>query len=112
MNVVLVEVSEGDAKSLRKNKMPRPCKRKRVRGKPSSFYFKPSGIRKINLDESVLEAVEFEALRLKDFLKLSQIECAEKMEVSQPTFHRVVSSAREKVADAIINGKAIRIENG
>jgi uncharacterized protein len=91
--------------------MPRPCKRRRIRGKPESTWFKPSGIRRINLEESILELEEFEAIRLKDYLKLDQIECAEKMEVSQPTFHRLISSARKKIADAIINGKAIKINN-
>ena len=55
---------------------------------------------------------EYEAVRLKDLEGLEQEECARKMNVSQPTFHRLVLSARKKIADAIINGKAIRIEGG
>jgi uncharacterized protein len=90
--------------------MPRPCKRRRVRGRPNSSYFKPAGIRKIDLDEVSLAKDEFESVRLKDFLELDQNECAEKMEISQPTFHRLVVSARKKIADAIVNGKAIKIE--
>ena len=92
--------------------MSRPCKRRRVGCRPGSSYFKPAGIRKIDLDESVLSVDEFEAVRLKDYLGLEQIECAEKMEVSQPTFHRLVFSARKKISDAIVNGKAIKIEGG
>ena len=92
--------------------MPRPCKRRRVRGRPSSSYFKPAGIRKIELEESVLAVDEFEAVRLKDYLNLDQNECAKKMNVSQPTFHRLILSARKKIADAIVNGKAIKIEDG
>ena len=88
---------------------PRPCKRRRIRGRPNSPYFKPAGIRKIDLEESILEPAEFEALRLKDLLGLDQEECSRRMEVSQPTFHRILQSARKKTADAIINGKAIRI---
>ena len=53
---------------------------------------------------------EFEAIRLKDLEQLEQTKAAEKMQISQPTFHRVLDSARKKVADALINGKAIRIE--
>ena len=91
--------------------MPRPCKRRRVRGRPNSSYFKPAGIRKVDLEESVLASDEFEAVRLKDLLELDQTKCAEKMNISQPTFHRLVLSARKKIADAIVNGKAIKIEN-
>ncbi len=90
--------------------MPRPCKRRRIRGRPNAFYFKPAGMRKIELEECLLNVAEFEAIRLKDFLGLDQEECAKKMDVSQPTFHRIILSARKKISDAIINGKAIEIE--
>lgn len=90
--------------------MPRPCKIRRVRGRPDSSYFKPAGKRMFELEESLLKKEEFEAIRLKDFLNLDQSECAEKMEISQPTFHRLILSARNKIADAIVNGKAIKIE--
>jgi len=76
--------------------MPRPCKIRRVGGRPNSFYFKPAGIRKIELEESILPVDEFEAVRLKDYLNLDQNECAEKMNVSQSTFHRLILSARKK----------------
>ena len=66
----------------------------------------------IDLDESVLTIDEFEAIRLNDFLELEQTECADKMKISQPTFHRLICSARKKIADAIVNGKAIKIERG
>jgi len=64
------------------------------------------------LEEIILQVDEFEAARLKDLEGLEQEECAKKMSISQPTFHRLVVSARKKLADAIINGKAIRIEGG
>jgi predicted DNA-binding protein (UPF0251 family) len=105
-------VLEEDLEVLEEDKMPRPCKRRRVRGRPNSSYFKPAGIRKIELEESILNIDEFEAVRLKDYLNLDQNECAEKMNVSQPTFHRLVFSARKKIADAIVNCKAIKIEGG
>lgn len=90
--------------------MPRPRNRRRIRGKPNSSYFKPAGIRKIELEEVILSKEEFEAIRLKDFLQLEQIECAMQMEVSQPTFHRLIIEARKKISDSIVNGKAIKIE--
>ena len=90
--------------------MPRPCKQRRIRGSPNSSYFKPAGIRTRDIEEIVLSPAEFEALRLKDVEELDQKECAKKMEISQPTFHRLITTARKKTSDAIINGKAIRIE--
>jgi len=64
------------------------------------------------LEEIILHVDEFEAVRLKDLEGLEQEECAKKMKISQPTFHRLILSARKKIADAIINGKAIKIEGG
>ena len=90
--------------------MPRPCKRRRVRGNPNSSYFKPAGIRMTDLEESILGLPEFEAIRLIDMGGISQEQAAEQMQVSQPTLSRILKSGREKIADAIVNGKAIKIE--
>jgi len=79
---------------------------------PNFTYFKPAGVRIIDLNENVLTVGEFEAIRLKDLEGLDQKECAESMDISQPTFHRLLLSARKKIADCIANGKAIRIEGG
>jgi predicted DNA-binding protein (UPF0251 family) len=65
-----------------------------------------------DMEEIVLPVEEYEAVRLKDLEGLEQEECAKKMNISQPTFHRLVLSARKRIADAIINGKAIKIEGG
>jgi len=90
--------------------MPRPCKRRRIMGRPNSSYFKPAGIRKIDLEETSLSLDEFEAIRLIDFQESPQEEAAKKMKISQPTLSRILKSARKKLSDAIINGKAIKIE--
>ena len=92
--------------------MPRPRIRRRVRGEPDVTYFKPAGVRLRHLEDSTISVDEFEAIRLKDLEELEQGKAAEKMGISQPTFHRLVLSARKKIADAIVNGKAIRIEGG
>jgi predicted DNA-binding protein (UPF0251 family) len=89
---------------------PRICRR--VYFEPNVTYFKPAGIRLVDLEEMVWSVDEFEAVRLKDLLQLDQETAARKMKISQPTFHRLVTSARKKIADAIINGKAIRIGGG
>ncbi|MFW6233196.1 MAG: DUF134 domain-containing protein [Nanoarchaeota archaeon] len=90
--------------------MPRPRMRRRIRGKPNSFYFKPAGIRMIDLKESVLHLDEFEAIRLIDFKEIDQIEACKKMNISQPTLSRLLRSARVKISKAIVNGDAIKIE--
>jgi predicted DNA-binding protein (UPF0251 family) len=90
--------------------------RRRMRRKVSSIpqvnYFKPAGIPLINLVEINLLVEEAEAIRLKDLDGLEQEDCARKMSISRTTFSRILDSARQKVADAILNGKAIRIEGG
>jgi predicted DNA-binding protein (UPF0251 family) len=73
------------------------------------LYFKPRGIPLRSLDEVVLEHDEVEALKLHDVDGLDQVDAAKKMNISQPTFARVIDSAYKKVAEAIIRGKAIRI---
>ncbi|MCK4521304.1 MAG: DUF134 domain-containing protein [Nanoarchaeota archaeon] len=92
--------------------MPRPIICRRVWFQPGVTYFKPAGIRITGLNEVVLTMGEFEAIRLKDFEVIDQEKAAKKMNISQPTFHRLILSARKKIADALVNGKAIRIEGG
>ncbi len=91
--------------------MPRPLKPKRVWFSPDVTYFKPAGIPLRALEEVVITLEELEALRLKDYEGLDQTQAAEKMNISQPTFNRLLNSARRKLADALINGKAIRVIN-
>jgi predicted DNA-binding protein (UPF0251 family) len=92
--------------------MPRPVKWRRVGFIPGVVYFKPAGVPLRVVDEVLLSMEEAEAIRLKDLERLQQEECAQRMKISRPTFHRVLGAARGKLADAIINGKAIRIEGG
>jgi predicted DNA-binding protein (UPF0251 family) len=85
---------------------------RRVSSIPVVNYFKPAGAPMVALEEVQLLVEEAEAIRLKDFEKLEQEQCAEKMNISQSTFSRLLDSARQKIADALLNGKAIRIEGG
>ncbi|MFC1755695.1 DUF134 domain-containing protein, partial [Thermoproteota archaeon] len=91
---------------------PRPRHRRKVRCCPDVNFFKPAGIPKKDLEETTLTVEEYEAIRLKDLQGLGQEEAARKMGISQPTFHRLILSARKSIADAIVNGKAIKIEGG
>lgn len=83
-----------------------------VGGEPGVGYFKPQGVPLSRLDEVVLTVEEYEALRLADLEGMNQDEAAAKMKISQPTFYRLLKSARTKVSQAIIEGKAIRIKGG
>ena len=85
---------------------------RRVASIPQVTYFKPAGVPARLLEEVRLSVEEAEALRLKDLERLEQEEGAQKMNISRPTFQRVLGSARSKVADALLNGKAMRIEGG
>lgn len=92
--------------------MVRPVKPRFVRGPPWIDYFKPREIPLSTLDEVMLKVEELEAIRLKDLEDLEQEECAKKMRISRGTFQRVLNSAKKKIADALVNGKAIKIEGG
>jgi predicted DNA-binding protein (UPF0251 family)/predicted Fe-Mo cluster-binding NifX family protein len=92
--------------------MPRPRCISNIGFLPRVTYFKPAGIKMGDIEEVVLHHDELEALRLKDLLGIPQEEAAAQMNVSQPTFHRLLLSAHEKMAHAVIKGKALRIEGG
>jgi hypothetical protein len=70
------------------------------------------GIPVTELDEVVMTLDEFEAQRLADLDGLYQAEGAERMNVSRATFSRILDSAHRKIADALVHGKALRIEGG
>jgi len=89
--------------------MPRPFRRRRICFQPDVTYYKPAGVPIRELEEVELKMDEIEALRLCDVENLKQEEAAKKMDVSQPTFFRIINNARKKVADAITSGKAIKI---
>jgi uncharacterized protein len=92
--------------------MPRPKCRRNICGMPDKNYFKPRGIPTVDLEEIVLNLDEFEAIRLADYEQLYQEEAAVKMNISRQTFGRIVEAAHKKIADVLINGKALRIEVG
>jgi predicted DNA-binding protein (UPF0251 family) len=92
--------------------MARPAKLRCVARLPNVSLFKPVGIPASALQSVRLSLEELESMRLKDLEGLEQEECAQQMRISRPTFHRVLESGRRKLADALINGKAIQIEGG
>ena len=92
--------------------MARPAKLRCVAQFPNVGFFRPVGVPMSALQGVCLSLEEVECIRLKDLEGLEQEECAQQMRVSRPTFHRILESARKKLADALINGKAIQIEGG
>ena len=90
--------------------MPRPFKCRRVCANPSADYFKPRGIPLSELKEVSLAIDEFEAIRLADLEGLYQEDAAKKMNISRQTFGNIIESAHKKIADSIINAKALKIE--
>ena len=72
--------------------------------------FKPCGVERKSLEMIIIYEDEMEAIRLADLESLYQQECADKMQISRTTFSRLVESARKKIADALVNQKAIRVQ--
>ncbi len=89
--------------------MPRPRLRRRIKFDPRVTYFKPRGVPIKILEVIELTTEEIEALRLKNVKNLDQNECAKNMKTSQSTFQRILQSAYKKMSEALIDGKAIKI---
>jgi uncharacterized protein len=90
----------------------RPRCLRSVDGVPEVDYFKPRGIPLVELKVNFLKVEELEAVRLVDFEGLEQEDAAAKMGISRRTLARELYSARKKIADALLNGKAIEIKGG
>ena len=90
--------------------MVRPIKPRQVSFDPNVVYFKPRAVPLSVLEEVDLSLAELEALRLCDLENLKQAEAAKKMKISQSTLSRILISARKKIAEALIKGKAIKIK--
>lgn len=92
--------------------MARPTKDRIIEKLPEIRFFKPAGVPGHQLEIVEMTMEEVEALRLKDVEGLTQAEASEIMNVSRPTFQRVLTSARKKAAEALTCGKAIKFEGG
>jgi uncharacterized protein len=92
--------------------MARPKIRRNLNHSPKISYFKPVGLEFGDSKEVILAREEIEALRLVEIKNMSQEKAADSMNISQPTFSRILKSSRKKTAEAIVLGKAIKIEGG
>ncbi|NOZ81027.1 MAG: DUF134 domain-containing protein [DPANN group archaeon] len=92
--------------------MVRPRKLRRISQLPKTTYFKPRSVPVAKLERVDVSFDELEAMRLVDLDGLDQSTAAEKMQIHQSTLHRSLMAARRAVVDALVNGKAIRIQGG
>ena len=90
----------------------RPKKTRWIKCEPGERCFRPKCKPPEGLEGVFLSVDEFEAVRLADVEKLKQEEAAGKMRISRSTFSRIVNSAHQKIGDALVNIKAIKIEGG
>lgn len=89
--------------------MPRPRLCRKILFDPNITYFKPQGVPMRELEVVELTMEEMEAYRLRHINKMEQQNAAKEMNTSQSTYQRILYSAYEKIADALTNGKAIKI---
>ena len=90
----------------------KPRKIRDVSFPPKVVFFKPHGIPLREIEIVNLTIDEYEAIRLADYEDLKHYEAAKKMNISRPTFTRLLESAHKKISHSIVEGKAIRIEGG
>lgn len=90
----------------------KPRKIRNVSLPPKVVFFKPHGIPLREIEIVNLTVDEYEAIRLADYESLKHYEAAKKMNISRPTFTRLLESAHKKISNTIVEGKAIRIEGG
>jgi len=89
--------------------MPRPRLCRKIDFNPNITFFKLQGVPMRDLDVVELTHEEMESYRLRHLNYLDQQEAAEKMDTSTSTYQRILNSVNKKIADALINGKAIKI---
>ena len=90
----------------------RPKRTRWIKCFPGERCFKPLCKPLNKLEKVRLTLDEFEAVRLACLEELKQVDAAKLMEISRPTFSRILTSAQRKIADALVNIKAICIEGG
>ena len=76
---------------------------------PRPAISKPAGVPLNDLCQVILQPYELEALRLADLRGLTQAQAASKMGISRSTFQRIVARARRQVAQALVEGSALRL---
>ena len=89
-----------------------PYRKRRIYRPPQFNNFKPSGVPRKFLESVELTVDEFEAIRLADYQQMEHQQAADEMNISRPTFTRLIEKARQKMARVIIEGKELVILGG
>lgn len=92
--------------------MARPVKRRNVCLLPENNKFGPMNKKGSKDDIIIMSVEEYETIRLIDMERLTQEESAQSMGVARSTVQRIYDEARKKLADALINGKTLKIRGG
>lgn len=92
--------------------MPRPFKTRCIAHIPGVTVFKPAGIPARELTKVEIHFDELEAIRLVDGQGLDHAQAAKRMGVSRPTVSRILERVRRKIAQALVEGEALFIEEG
>jgi len=92
--------------------LPRPKCCRSIGLMPENTCFKPVGVKASSCGEVKMSLDEFEAVRLAHYEGMYQEQAATMMNISRPTFGRIIESAQQKIADFLVNGKALRITGG
>jgi len=92
--------------------MPRPKRKRKIFSMPLAKGFKPFGTPFSDAEIVILLLEEYEAVKLADYMNLTQEEAAKKMNISRPTFTRIYEKARKTIAEAFVEGKIIAIKGG
>ena len=93
---------------MHKKRRGRPKKPRNNKKRPFTSQFSPRG--HIGRPGHVeISLSDYEAMRLADFIGLSQKQAATSMGVSQQTYSRILRGARRRLIEAIVLGKIINI---
>jgi predicted DNA-binding protein (UPF0251 family) len=92
--------------------MPRLKSLRKVSAIPKVKGFLPFGVESSSEEAVFLHLEEYEAFKLCDYDGMNHVEAAAMMGVSRPTFTRIYSAARSKIATAFAEGRSIEIEGG
>lgn len=90
--------------------MARPSRCRRICLEPEYDYFSPCG--EAGGEQVLLTVDEYETIRLIDHENRTHEQCAQQMGISRTTVTEIYERARSKIADCIVNGKALRISGG
>ena len=90
--------------------MARTPRCRRIHCYPDYWAFAPQGEEQAEVISMSLD--EYEAIRLIDREKLTQEQCALRMGVARTTVTNIYESARSKLAEALVDGKTLRIGGG